>query len=66
MREPKCRHKRRGIVTSGKYVEGEPHAATNCCDRPECIEDAKLWVNQIVLARTAHYVPDHAYGKTGA
>jgi hypothetical protein len=60
MRDPKCSHKRRGIVTSGKYTPGEPHAATNVCDRAECIEDAKRWVNQTVMARTAHYVPDGA------
>jgi hypothetical protein len=60
MNEPKCHHKRRGIVTSGEYVEGEPHAATNVCDRQDCIDDAILWVNRVILARTAHYVPDGA------
>lgn len=58
MNDPKCSHKRRGIVTSGEYVEGEAHAATNCCDRPDCIEDAKLWVNRMTLSRTAYYKSD--------
>lgn len=65
MREPKCTHSRRGIVTSGAYTNGEPHAATNVCDRPDCIEDAKLWVNRIILARTAHYIPDRIAGSDG-
>lgn len=57
---PKCKHKRRGIVRSGDLTADEPYAATNVCDRPACIDDAIRWVNQTVLARTAHYVPDGA------
>lgn len=60
MNEPKCRHARRGIVTSGPYVAGEPHAAVSVCARPECIEDAKLWVNRSTLSRTAEFIPDGA------
>lgn len=60
MSEPKCRHKRKGIVTTGKYVTGEPHAATNCCDRPACIDDAIRWVNQTAMTRTGHFVRDAA------
>ncbi len=58
MRQPKCRHKRRGIVTSGAFTIGQPHAATDVCDREGCIEDAKLWVNRQTLSRTAKFVPD--------
>jgi hypothetical protein len=39
--DPLCEHKRKGIVTAGS-VAGT-HAATNVCDRLECIEDAKAW-----------------------
>lgn len=39
---PKCKHARRGIVTSGGGP-GEAHAATNVCDRPGCIADAIAW-----------------------
>lgn len=60
MTEPKCRHKRRGIVRSGEYVKDEPYAATSVCDRQDCIDDAIRWANRIVLARTARYVPDSA------
>lgn len=40
--DPKCDHRRAGIVTAGGGT-GEPHAATNVCDRPECIADAVEW-----------------------
>lgn len=42
---PPCGHARKGIVTShpGRYESG-PHAATNCCDRPACIEGCAAWV----------------------
>lgn len=40
--DPQCSHKRKGIVTSGDYKTG-PHAATDVCDRPECIADAQAW-----------------------
>lgn len=57
--DPKCDHRRKGIVTSSvDPVKGEAHAATNCCDRPECIEDAKGWVNQTVLADKAIWIAD--------
>ena len=60
MNEPKCRHKRRGIVTSGEHIPGEMHATTNCCDRPSCIDDAIRWVNQMTQSRTGHYISDGA------
>lgn len=61
MKDPKCRHARRGIVTTGDYVQGEPHAAVNVCDRQDCIEDALLWVNRKTLSRTARFVRDINY-----
>lgn len=57
MNEPKCRHKRAGTV-SVPYVQGEAHASTAVCARPDCIEDAKLWVNRITLTRNAEYIAD--------
>lgn len=39
--DPKCTHKRKGIVKAGDYAG--VHASTYVCDRPECIEDAKQW-----------------------
>lgn len=55
--DPKCNHARRGIVRAG-----DPHgayAATNVCDRPECIEDAKAWAEAEVRLPAEH-VPDRA------
>lgn len=39
--DPKCRHKRKGIVKAGEW-DGR-HASHAVCDRPACIEDAKEW-----------------------
>lgn len=60
MKDPKCRHARRGIVTTGDYVQGEPHAAVNVCDRQDCIEDALLWVTTKTSC-TARFVRDINY-----
>ena len=57
--DPICEHVRRGIVTSGEYIAGEPHAATNVCSRAECIEDAKFWVRAI-SGKEARHIPDGA------
>lgn len=54
-RDPICieaDHERKGIVTSG--TEGDAHAAVNVCDRPECIEDAKLWVQEVTGLEGVH------------
>ena len=54
--DPKCNHVRRGIVRAG-----DPHgayAATNVCDRAECIEDAKAWA-EATVREPAEHVPDH-------
>lgn len=64
--DPICTHARRGIVTSHPpkvrlfdAVELGAHAATNVCDRPECIEDAKFWVRAI-SGKEPHHAPDGA------
>lgn len=54
--DPKCKHKRKGIVTSGDPKSG-PHAATNVCDRPECIADAKEWAHALTR-QEATYISD--------
>jgi hypothetical protein len=54
--EPQCRHARRGIVTSGGGVD-EGHAATNVCDRPECIADAIAWAEAFTRLPAKH-IPD--------
>lgn len=51
-----CRHARRGIVTSGGPETA--HAATDVCDRPECIEDAIAWA-QSITRLPAEHIPDH-------
>ncbi len=56
MEYPVCDHARRGIVTSGDHRIG-PHAATNVCDRPDCIEDAMWWATGITKL-PAEYRPD--------
>ncbi len=55
MREPECDHDRQGIVTSGS-PDG-PHAATNVCARPECVQDAIYWAYGITRL-PATYRPD--------
>lgn len=53
--DPKCRHKRKGIVKAGEW-EGT-HASTAVCDRPDCIADAIEWAH----AQThlpAEFIPD--------
>ena len=53
--DPKCRHKRKGIVKAGSW-EGA-HASHAVCDRDDCIEDAKAWA----YASThlpAEFIPD--------
>lgn len=54
-RDPLCHHARCGIVTSGD-PEGT-HAATDVCDRPECIQDAITWA-QTITRLPAEHVPD--------
>lgn len=58
--DPICDHARKGIVTSHpvEYFQG-PHAATNVCDREECIEDAKRWVRYL-SGKEAHHIVDGA------
>lgn len=66
--DPKCNHKRTGIVTSHPGVmpaSNESHAATNCCDRPACIADAIEWAS-MVSGRTARYVPDYGCTKVAS
>jgi hypothetical protein len=43
--EPKCNHKRKGLVTSGSLDPGYvgPLASHAVCDREACIADAKEW-----------------------
>jgi len=53
--DPICDHKRRGIVKAG-HAEGA-YAATNVCDRPKCIEDAKFWARAITGMEPQH-IPD--------
>lgn len=57
--DPKCRHARRGIVTTapGGYTGG-PHAAADCCGREACVEDAKEWAQAATGGMEAVYVPD--------
>ena len=62
IKDPKCKHARKGIVTShpegfSPFNVAEGHAATNTCDRPACIEDAIEWAS-IISGRPAVYVPD--------
>lgn len=53
-----CRHPRTGVVTThpGSYETGS-HAATNVCDRPECIAEAVAWVERMTR-RPAYHVRD--------
>ena len=53
--DPKCQHKRKGIVYAGD-PEGA-YAATNVCDRPDCIADAKEWA-EATARQPALYRPD--------
>lgn len=56
--DPKCNHARRGIVEAGDpYDPARGHAATNVCDRPECIEDAMAWA-EAVAREPARHRPD--------
>lgn len=50
--DPLCNHKRRGIVTAGGPKTA--HAATNVCDRQECIEDAIEWAEAVTRLRARH------------
>lgn len=44
-----CAHKRTGIVVNetqaASYNPALPHAAANCCDRPECRQQVMAWVS---------------------
>jgi hypothetical protein len=53
--DPKCNHKRKGIVTAGS-ADGA-HAATSCCDRSECIADAIEWA-EATARLPARFIPD--------
>jgi hypothetical protein len=56
--EPSCEHPRRGIVTTAPNgYKGGAHAATNCCDRPECVKDAARWARNLT-GLDATFVPD--------
>ena len=66
MSDPICMHGRKGIVTShpprlSAWKPSEPgaHAATDVCDRAECIDNAKQWVERI-SGKQAHHVVDGA------
>lgn len=50
---PICRHARRGTVAAGD-VATDQHASTTVCDRPECIEDALAWAQQITGLPATH------------
>lgn len=54
-----CSHPRTGIVTS--HPNGrtdEPHAATNVCELPECLEEAMAWVGRMTHGEPGFYVAD--------
>lgn len=53
------RHARKGLMTNkpGYPVPDGPYASTVVCDRPECQERARFWV-QGLTGETAVYVPD--------
>ena len=53
--DPKCSHKRKGIVKAGEW-DGA-HASTAVCDRTECIEDAMEWAKTITHL-DARFIPD--------
>lgn len=53
--DPSCHHARKGIVTAGGRAGA--HAATNVCDRPECIADAMFWARAMTGLEPEH-VPD--------
>jgi hypothetical protein len=55
--DPICEHKRKGIVTAGDPKGTGPHAASNVCDRGECIEDAKQWAYASTHCEATH-IPD--------
>lgn len=54
-----CTHPRRGIVTShpAGYTNGS-HAATNVCDRPDCIAEAIAWVERVTGKPAFHVVDE--------
>lgn len=56
---PKCRHARKGIVTTGVPM-GQGHASTQVCDRAECIADAIEWARAVSGGKDADYIPDGA------
>lgn len=60
--DPKCKHKRTGRVEAG--IPTGVYASTNCCNRPECIEDAKEWAYTLTLS-PAHYVSDQRIKSAG-
>lgn len=53
--DPKCRHKRKGIVKAGEW-DGA-HASTAVCDREACITDALEWANAHNVGE-AVFIPD--------
>lgn len=63
MTGPKCRHKRRGIVTNqpSGYDLNRAHASTTVCGRDECVADAIRWVAG-TTNETAVYVSDASRG----
>lgn len=50
--DPRCDHARRGIVRAGDPAGA--YAATNVCDRAECIADAKEWAEAQVRQPATH------------
>lgn len=53
--DPKCRHKRKGIVKAGEW-DGA-HASHTVCDRSECIADAIVWA-ETMTRLPARFIPD--------
>ena len=53
--DPKCRHKRKGIVKAGEW-DGA-HASTAVCDRAECIDDAMAWAKAVTHLESS-FIPD--------
>lgn len=60
--DPKCRHKRKGVVKAGSW-EGA-HASHAVCDRPACIEDALEWARTLTHLDAA-FIPDRPAQRDG-
>ena len=50
-REPKCTHNSDGRMSWPVALDSSPSASTYVCARPECLEDAALWVEECTGTR---------------